>query len=110
MRQANIPICRNAAPKVDDLTLSADEIILAGDGKICFNTAREISVTTSASDAENDQLVYIYEVSAGKIIGSGEKVIWDLSGVAPGKYAITANVDDGCGDCGESKTKEVEVK
>lgn len=110
LRSANIPVCKNAPPKVDDLTLSATEIILACDGKTCFNTSREISITTLASDPENDQLVYNYEISAGKITGSGEKVIWDLSGVAPGTYAITAKADDGCGDCGESKTKEIVVK
>ena len=55
-------------------------------------------------------LLYSYTVSGGKIIGQGQKVIWDLSGVAPGTYTITAGVDDGCGICGETKSMEVIVK
>ena len=34
---------------------------------------------------------------------------WDLSDVVPGQYTITAGVDDGCGICGKTKTKEVTV-
>jgi hypothetical protein len=48
--------------------------------------------------------------TAGKIIGEGSKVIWNLNGVQPGSYTITAGVDDGCGICGQTVTKEVTIK
>lgn len=69
-----------------------------------------IHVQTLAVDPEGDVLSYIYTVSAGKIIGAGEKVVWDLSGVKPGTYTITAAVDDGCGVCGTTQTKAITVK
>src|SRR5690606_30546778 len=68
-----------------------------------------IGVTTVATDPENDPLTYSYDVSGGRIIGKGAKVMWDLSGVEPGTYRITAGVDDGCGICGKTVTKEVSV-
>lgn len=103
------PNCVNIPGKVDNLILSADEIISCN-GKNCPKSENKISVTTEASDPENDVLIYDYKISGGKIIGKGAKIIWDLSDVQPGTYTITASVDDGCGFCGESKTKEIVVK
>lgn len=73
-------------------------------------STRRVSVVTTAVDLENDPLVYNYTVSAGKIVGSGAKVIWDLSGVGSGKYTITAGVDDGCGLCGTTQTQVITIK
>lgn len=69
-----------------------------------------ISVVTTAVDPENDVLTYNYTVSAGKILGAGAKVVWDLTGVAAGTYSITAGVDDGCGICGTTITKSIVIK
>lgn len=88
---------------VNSLDLSATEISGA-------TSNRQISVRTSATDPENDVLVYAYRVSAGQIKGTGPDVIWDLTGVGPGTYIITAAVDDGCGFCGKTMTMMVVVK
>lgn len=74
------------------------------------DAVKKVSVATTAVDPENDVLTYDYSVSAGKIIGQGAKVVWDLSGVKAGTYKITAAVDDGCGICGKWITKTVIVK
>jgi hypothetical protein len=87
---------------VTELNLSAVEIDVS-------STTR-VSVNTIAIDPENDVLTYNYTVSAGKIEGTGARVIWDLTGVSPGSYTITAGVDDGCGVCGKTVTKTVVVK
>jgi hypothetical protein len=71
---------------------------------------RQIRVKTVAVDPENDVLTYNYSVSAGKILGSGANVIWDLTGVLSGTYTITAGVDDGCGLCGRTQTRTVVIK
>ncbi|MBA2379998.1 MAG: hypothetical protein H0V76_10550 [Blastocatellia bacterium] len=68
-----------------------------------------IDVATTAVDPENDPLVYNYTVSGGRIVGSGANVQWDLTGVSPGTYTITAGVDDGCGICGQTQTRTVTV-
>ena len=68
-----------------------------------------VNVATHAEDAENDVLDYYYVISAGRIVGSGSNVQWDLNGVAPGTYTITARVDDSCGVCGKTMTQAVMI-
>ncbi|HLM00839.1 MAG TPA: hypothetical protein VK400_07265 [Pyrinomonadaceae bacterium] len=69
-----------------------------------------VRVTTTAVDPENDVLTYNYTVSGGRIVGQGANVTWDLSGVRPGTYTITAGADDGCGVCGKTETRTIEVR
>lgn len=106
--------CINQFANVTDLTLSADEIIVSYDNqtknKRRVGNKTKISVITTAVDPENDVLTYNYTISAGKIIGTGANVIWDLSGVKAGTYTITVGVDDSCGICGATVTKTVIIK
>lgn len=100
---------------VASLTLSKTEIIAScspsnmGQNDSCSDAKRFIEILTEAVNPANDVLTYNYTISGGKIIGEGAKVIWDLSGVKPGTYTITAAADNGCGVCGYTKTKEVKV-
>lgn len=81
------------------------------DTNLCFpDKGLHIEIITKAKDKEDDTLTYSYTVSGGRVIGVGKKVTWDLSGVKPGTYTITAAVDDGCGYCGKTMTKTVTVK
>lgn len=106
----------NPPANVTALTVS-DNLIKGGcpagqvpkEGQTC-DESTSVSVTTTAVDVDNDPLVYNYTVSGGRIVGSGANVTWDLSGVAPGTYTITAGVDDGCGLCGQTKTETVKVE
>jgi hypothetical protein len=93
----------NLPPNVVDLSVSEREIPL-----LRFN--KQVKVSTKATDAENDVLTYNYTVSGGKIIGRGANVIWDLQGLEPGTYSITASVDDGCGVCGNTISKTVTIR
>ncbi len=102
---------------VSELNLSSEEITAnctenaLAENKSCSGSSREIFVITVSDDPQSDDiLVFRYKVSGGKIIGTGAKVIWDLSGVKPGTYTITAGVDDGCGVCGKPMTKTVMVR
>jgi hypothetical protein len=74
------------------------------------NDSRTIAILVKAEDPENDVLTYNYKVSAGRIIGVGAKVIWNLSDVDPGTYTVTASVDDGAGLRGRYITKPITVK
>src|SRR5207247_837394 len=56
-----------------------------------------VSLTTSATDPDGDTLLDTYTVTGGKISGDGPNVSWDLSGVGPGTYTASVEVDDGCG-------------
>ena len=105
----------NQFANVTALTLSDTEIKLPckpgyvpTEGQACADNT-QISIQTSASDPENDVLTYNYTVSGGRIVGTGANVTWDVSGLAPGTYTITAGVDDGCGLCGKTETKTITI-
>lgn len=108
------PPVLNKPANVDSVDVSDSEIVLgcppgqnAGAG--CAES-QSVGVSTKASDPEGDTLVYNYTVSGGRIVGQGANVNWDLSGVRPGTYTVTAGVDDGCGVCGKTQTKTITVK
>ncbi len=59
---------------------------------------------------------YVYVVSAGKIIGKGADVEWDLSDAKPGSYTITAGISQPIFDgtrwevLGRTRTKVLVIK
>jgi hypothetical protein len=57
------------------------------------NVDFQVALTASAKDF-NKQPVYAYTLDSGRIVGEGSKVIWDLSGVWPGTYTATVEVQD----------------
>jgi len=63
-----------------------------------------VGLTTTASDPDGDTLLYTYTVTGGRITGEGANVSWDLSGVGPGTYTASVEVDDGCGCITASST------
>jgi hypothetical protein len=102
-------ILRNIPANVSELNLKTNGVFGCKDEN-CANAKKEISVVTTAFDAENDVLTYNYAVTGGAIIGVGAQVFWDLAGASPGIYQITVGVDDGCGICGETKTRQILLK
>lgn len=90
-------ILRNQSANVNDLALTE-------------TMDRLFTVRTTARDPENDVLTYTYIVTAGKIVGGGFQVIWDLSDAPPGEHSITVGVDDGAGIVGKTVTKTVQLK
>ncbi len=106
----------NLPPSVNDVRLSDTVVKLPcgpgqrpREGANCPDSM-SVNVATSASDPENDPLTYNYTVSGGRVVGQGANVSWDLSGVSPGTYTITAGVDDGCGVCGTTQTRSITVE
>jgi hypothetical protein len=91
------------------LTLPCPPGTIPGEGQVC-NDNMIVNLSTTAVDPEGDVLTYNYTVSGGRIVGSGANVQWDLSGVGPGTYTVTAAVDDGCGLCGQTQTQTVTVE
>ena len=53
---------------------------------------------------------YSYEVSGGKIIGTGANVSWDLNPLQPGSYQISVSVEDDSGKVKGRATRMVSVK
>ncbi len=107
-------IIREYPASISSLTLSANEITIgcnqASICKSCFENDEKISVITTVENPQNDVLTYNYTVSAGKIVGQGSQVVWDLTGVEKGTHTITVKIDDGCGDCATPMSKTIFVK
>jgi hypothetical protein len=69
-----------------------------------------VLVKPNISNPKKIPLTYEYKISGGKIIGQGEEVLWNLKGVRPGTYTITAAIDDGRGGSYQTKSETVEVE
>lgn len=92
-------------PGVTNMELSQSEIALNCPPSIenCPNNKIiEVKVTT----IDTGDRVYAYAISAGKIIGEGANVQWDLTDVKPGTYTITASVSQ----YGRTQTRVVVIK
>lgn len=76
----------------------------------CSADGTNLGVSTTAVDPEGDVLTYNYTVSGGRIVGQGANVNWDVAGLQPGTYTITAGVNDGCGVCGQTQTKTITIR
>lgn len=106
----------NQPANVDSVTLSGNVITLpcppgqTSASGACADGSKMISVSTRASDPENDVLTYNYTVSGGRVVGTGANVQWDLSSAQAGTYTIVTGVDDGCGVCGRTDTKTITIR
>src|SRR6185436_10715367 len=61
----------------------------------CTATGSEVTLVANATDPDNDQLLYTWSVTGGRLSGEGRQVTWDLTGVANGSYTATVEVNDG---------------
>jgi hypothetical protein len=60
----------------------------------CPSTADlQVGLTSIPRDFSK-QPAYAYTVAAGRVVGEGNKVTWDLSEVGPGNYTATVEVHD----------------
>lgn len=80
------PPGNNRFPVVS-LETSSDEIPVGGSA----------AITATGYDADNDPITYSWSASGGQIVGSGEKVTFNATGLAPGKYTIRTTASDGKG-------------
>jgi hypothetical protein len=101
-RNAREPSVLPNQPPVVSLTASAATVTLpCPEGMTsgtCPTTANyNVQLTANATDPDGDTLLYTYSTTGGRITGDGPNVSWDLSGVAPGTYTASVEVDDGCG-------------
>ncbi|HEX8891284.1 MAG TPA: hypothetical protein VF779_19205 [Pyrinomonadaceae bacterium] len=58
----------------------------------------KLKLSTTASDLDGDKLLYKYSVTAGRIIGEGPEVTWDIIGndpaFKPGAFIAKVSVED----------------
>ena len=61
----------------------------------CAATGNLVELTADAVEAPQDELLYTWSVTAGRLIGEGRRASWDLSGVPKGTYTVTVEIDAG---------------
>jgi hypothetical protein len=61
-------------------------------------------ITSVASDPDGDPLTYSYSATGGTISGSGPKVEFDSTGLAPGSYTVRCTANDGKGGTADAST------
>ena len=96
----NQPPTASLAASTATITLPCPE----GTRNNCPTSSSTVQLTTTASDPDGDTLLYTYTVTGGRVTGEGANVSWDLSGVGPGTYTASVEVDDGCGCLTSSQT------
>jgi hypothetical protein len=98
-RNARIAPVINQAPTVGSVTPSMASILRPcpppTSSTSCTPTGSEVTLVANATDPDNDQLLYTWSVTGGRLSGEGRQVTWDLSGVANGSYTATVEVNDG---------------
>lgn len=73
---------------------------------VCSNDS--VALRANASDPDGDAITYNWSSSAGRVSGSGNTATFDATGLAPGDYTVTVQVDDGCG-CTAFDTETITV-
>jgi outer membrane protein OmpA-like peptidoglycan-associated protein len=53
------------------------------------------TIRVNAVDPDGDTLTYTWSSTGGKVTGTGDTATFDATGVAPGRYTVTATVSDG---------------
>ncbi|HZS04263.1 MAG TPA: PKD domain-containing protein [Blastocatellia bacterium] len=105
------PIVPNQPPtitlEVGAVTPGSDRVRRASASTVCVGD--KVALRANASDPDGDTLLYSWTTSGGRIVGDGANVTFDASGLAPGDYTVTAQVDDGCG-CVAFDTKTIRVE
>lgn len=82
-------------PKPPTLTLTADHEVVT----LCPDDAQianpRVNLKAVGYSPDGNTLRYRWNVSGGKLEGSGTDTVWDLSNAAPGVYTATVNVESG---------------
>ncbi len=93
----NQPPTASLAASTSTITLPCPPDMHSSGGSCPTSASTSVQLTTTASDPDGDTLLYTYSVTGGRVTGDGANVSWDLSGVGPGTYTASVEVDDGCG-------------
>lgn len=98
---------------VDDVKLELESISVCPWNRLrdgdCSNSP-SIQIYVYSKTAEKEGLSYYYNVSGGKIVGKGSRVIWDFSNTKIGKHSITVGVGKDSIIKGKTITKEITLR
>jgi hypothetical protein len=98
------PVISSFAASTSTVTVPCQPGYHSASGACPTTATNSVGLTTTATDPDGDTLLYTYSTTGGRITGEGSNVTWDLSGLAPGTYTASVEVDDGCGCISFSST------
>jgi hypothetical protein len=106
------PILPNQPPTValalGGITKGSDDLLRSSATTVCAGD--KVALAATASDPDGDALLFTWTSTGGKICCDGANQVFDTTGLAPGDYTITVEVNDGCGCVAfDSKTIRVEA-
>jgi hypothetical protein len=96
------------AVSANTITLPCPPDQLSLSGACESKASTSLQIKTTATDPDGDTLLYSYNVNGGRVTGTGASVNWDLSGLGPGTYTASVNVDDGRG-CVTTATTSIAI-
>lgn len=104
------PLLPNQPPTValglGNVTKGSNDLLRDSASTVCAGD--KVDLRAAASDPDGDALVYTWSTSGGRIVGDGANTQFDTTGLAPGDYTITVEVNDGCG-CVAFDSKTIRV-
>src|SRR5262245_19681758 len=106
------PVLPNQPPTVNlalgPVTPGSTDLLRASASTVCAGD--KVALVATASDPDGDTLLYTWSATGGRVIGEGVNTQFDTTGLAPGDYTVTIEVNDGCGCVAfDSKTIRVEA-
>lgn len=110
LAEANPTPTLSDLPEIEKIALDKIEVVKSCLDKEYDGKDLRIRVETTVRNPKNLPLIYDYTVSSGRIVGQGDKVVWDLKGARQGTYTITVAIDYGRGFINEAKSETVKVK
>ncbi len=87
-----------SAPNPPTVSVTADQQLVTVCARDASLSTARVQLRADAQSPEGKPLRYEWKATDGRIIGEGANPVWDLSGVAPGRY--TASVDVTTGEAG----------
>lgn len=92
-------------PATDRVALAPGCDEAASVNAACRATSPRVALMAQASDPDGDTMLFTYKTDGGRVVGEGPEVTLDLTGVEPGTYTVSVEVDDGLGGIGTDATK-----
>ncbi|MGH9836201.1 MAG: PKD domain-containing protein [Blastocatellia bacterium] len=112
MNEREEPILPNQPPTValalGSVTPGSTDLLRSSASTVCAGD--KVALTATASDPDGDTLLYSWTSTGGRLVGDSTNATFDTTGLAPGDYTVTVEVNDGCGCVAfDSKTIRVEA-